>query len=405
MRLSSGTSKIQGLLSLVAGFKFSLLLTLMLLSLSLMAGGAYAANYYIAPTGSGRDTNNGASSSSPWATFAHAASVLQPGDTLYLLDGLYNANQNQGDYYTIINLPYVSGTSGNPITITALNKGNAQLTCGVRDGRHWAILTLGSYITIKNLKIYDCDIGIYYDTSSTSTNVTMYGNIIHDVTSPITTNDNCNYLTVDSNIVYNFGISGNDQSHGIYGRGISGTIINNLVYGNMGRGWSIHVGSYGVSPSGLWKIINNTLVGSNNRVHNECIALYANDFSALYMFNNICTGATTAMVLDTGSWTSGMYAEYNLMDSASTVCSSDSGSCSAATGTNVNHNLSKTSAGFANTSAGNYSLAAGSAAINAGTSLYAPAYDIIGTTRPQGGSYDIGAYEYASPVKLNHLHK
>src|SRR5439155_1767379 len=43
---------------------------------------------------------------------------------------------------------------------------------------------------------------------------------------------------------------------------------------------------------------------------------------------------------------------------------------------------------------GNYHLQSSSPAINAGTSSNAPTTDYDGNTRPQGGAFDIGAYEY-----------
>lgn len=76
-------------------------------------GEASAAIYYIAPNGS--DSNNGTSQSVPWATFSHATGVLQPGDTLYLMDGTYFQQLKVK----------ISGTPGNPITFKALNDGQA----------------------------------------------------------------------------------------------------------------------------------------------------------------------------------------------------------------------------------------------------------------------------------------
>ncbi len=84
------------------------------------AGAASAATYYIAPSGS--DSAAG-TNSAPWGTFAHAMTVLQPGDTLYLEDGTYTSSNNPGQA-AIFDIT-VSGTSGAPITFKALNEGKA----------------------------------------------------------------------------------------------------------------------------------------------------------------------------------------------------------------------------------------------------------------------------------------
>ena len=80
------------------------------------AGAASAATYYISPSGS--DSAAG-TSSAPWGTFAHAMSVLQPGDTLWLMDGTYTQSTT-GMLYISIN-----GTPSAYITVRALNEGSA----------------------------------------------------------------------------------------------------------------------------------------------------------------------------------------------------------------------------------------------------------------------------------------
>ncbi len=392
MRLSSGTSKIQGLFPLVAVFKFSLLLTLILMSLSLMAGGAYAATYYIAASG-GNDSNNGTSTSTPWATFAYAIGQLSAGDTLTLMDGTYSTIY--GSLGSVIDLE-TNGTNGSPITIQALNKGQAILNCN-NSSNYYGVFSTGDYNIIKNLVIQNCGAGIYLDNGSNSI---ALGNTIHDSETGIIFNSSTNYATIDSNIIYNFGCSAPDclnQNHGIYGRGESTIIQNNLVYGNSGSGWSIQIGVDGTPvPSGNWQVVNNTLVGTANS-NNNCIFVYGSQPTFnIYFFNNICSGATSGLVGTSDTWGTGWYAEYNLMDSTSAACFSDGGSCTNAISSNVNYNLYNTSAGFINTSGDDYNLAYGSAAIGAGTSIYAPPYDIIGTTRPQGSGYDIGAYQYVN---------
>lgn len=54
------------------------------------------------------------------------------------------------------------------------------------------------------------------------------------------------------------------------------------------------------------------------------------------------------------------------------------------------------SAVFENPAAGDFRLKAGAALIDVGTTISGLTTDIIGTTRPQGAAYDIGAFEYAS---------
>jgi hypothetical protein len=72
--------------------------------------------FYIAPSG-GDDANPGTSAAAPWASFSHAWTQLQPGQTLVLLDGVYTRNLS----------PTISGSAGSPITIRAANDGQAIL--------------------------------------------------------------------------------------------------------------------------------------------------------------------------------------------------------------------------------------------------------------------------------------
>ncbi len=74
---------------------------------------AYAAEYYIAPNGS--DSQSGTNTSAPLATFSHAMTKLQPGDTLYLMDGTY---------FQSLKIT-ASGMPGNPVKVKALNDGKA----------------------------------------------------------------------------------------------------------------------------------------------------------------------------------------------------------------------------------------------------------------------------------------
>src|SRR3989344_5695712 len=99
----------------------------------------HAATYYVSPTGN--DSSAGTSTSSPWATFNHAWQNLYPGDTLYLMNGIYKQALS----------PNVrSGQAGNPITIKAQNPGQATV-----DGNydHIPVSISGEYFVVEDLLV------------------------------------------------------------------------------------------------------------------------------------------------------------------------------------------------------------------------------------------------------------
>jgi hypothetical protein len=68
-----------------------------------------------------------------------------------------------------------------------------------------------------------------------------------------------------------------------------------------------------------------------------------------------------------------------------------------------------TGSGFENITVGTHDLRikSTSALKNSGTSTGAPSADIMGTSRPQGASYDVGVWEYldATPASGPHIRK
>jgi hypothetical protein len=97
----------------------------------------------VAATG-GADGSTGASRDQPWATFAHAWTVLQPGDALVLLDGTY--------LETIA--PTISGVSGAEICIQSDTDGGAVID---GEGARRACLLDGTdssplaYVTVEGI--------------------------------------------------------------------------------------------------------------------------------------------------------------------------------------------------------------------------------------------------------------
>ena len=169
------------------------------------------------------------------------------------------------------------------------------------------------------------------------------------------------------NRVWGNGIPGGKVGVGIMITKGSGTIVyNNLVYGNTGAGIATN---YDVSNVTIY---NNTIYNTSGDqyVNGACIHIGAGTSGTATVKNNICwANAGSNTVVNGGA-------------SATIVASNNSSS----------------NPSFTNSGAGDFTLQAGSPAINAGVST-APTVtdDFIGTARPQGAAYDIGAYEFGTP--------
>ncbi|HXG24508.1 MAG TPA: right-handed parallel beta-helix repeat-containing protein [Chthonomonadales bacterium] len=116
--------------------------------------------------------------------------------------------------------------------------------------------------------------------------------------------------------------------------------------------------------------------------------------------NNTCVGSTTGVILG-NSWGSGHHVintklRNNIWSAVAMGIKDLSGG-----GTEASHNLTNPpqSTIFINHRKGDFRLRAGSPAINNGMTLPFVKNDVVGTPRPQGGAYDIGAYEYVSSSK------
>jgi hypothetical protein len=82
-------------------------------SCALVATPATSPEYFMSPTGS--DAADGTTPATAWATFGHAWTVIGPGATLTLLDGVYREDMR----------PSISGTPDAPILVRALHDGAA----------------------------------------------------------------------------------------------------------------------------------------------------------------------------------------------------------------------------------------------------------------------------------------
>ena len=117
-----------------------------LLFFILVVSPVFAATYYISPSGS--DSNPG-TQANPFATFSHAFSQMSGGDTLYVMDGVYNEQ--------VTGMP--SGTAGNYTEIYAVNDHAVDVDGQgtLPDKAYEALLYINnkSYIKIRGITFHD----------------------------------------------------------------------------------------------------------------------------------------------------------------------------------------------------------------------------------------------------------
>lgn len=364
----------------------------------------FASTYYVATSGS----DSGAGTlAQPFRSIAKGLSVMTAGDTLYIRGGTYNEKINSnsqtipvgtswadapiissypgeiavlavGGGGELINLPhayiqYVSfenlildglTTIDNVISLGSSGAHHVRFkNCEVKNAGHigvffhggFNIFTGGEVHHIGNLTLYprptNRHYGFYVEGSD---NLIEHAKIHH-------INDygihNYSGISLSSRNVYRnltlyqTSLLIDSGAAIIASRSDSVLIYNNILFGNTGHG--ILAGSQGSNT----RIYNNTVYGgAQTGIYVEPGA------TGTDVRNNIAYGNGTTQILGLG------------------------------VGTVLANNLI-TDPRFVNSAAFDFNIQTGSPAINAGVTLSQIQTDFKGTPRPQGGAYDIGAYE------------
>ncbi len=173
-------------------------------------------------------------------------------------------------------------------------------------------------------------------------------------------------------------------------------IENNQAVDTTGNGYSTMGG--GIYAAGSSALVENCLI-AGNQTNYAGAGVYDWNSNATYLNCTIAgngtggglSGSDTPVVTNCIVW-----GNTDIQVSAGTVTYSDvdeDGYGAAGGMPDANGNI-RLNPLFMNAAEGNYALRLGSPCIDAGTDTGAPDEDILGTTRPQGDAFDMGAYEY-----------
>jgi hypothetical protein len=375
--------------------------------------------FYVSPAGI--DSNPG-SELQPFRTIQRAASLVNPGDTVIVEDGIYTGVGTGTSCASAYSRPVVclarGGTATAWVTFKARHIGGARIDgLGNTSTDGFRFLANANYIRVEGFEVY----GVGNASGSASGfelfngghDVVLRHNDIHDVGRLCTDTTNGQVgifleqpnVRIESNRIHDIGRYAlnelgcspatsyyTNHDHGIYVDGDSaGTatpgardtvIVNNLFY-NHARGWSIQV--YPGTISGL-RILNNTFAFANPYKDGHII-LGANLVDAQLANNIFYSPRTAGIYYYSGSLTNVQITQnvvYNAVILSPTPA-----------GVFVMDNLVADPV-FNNISTTPYDLHVqpGSPAIDRGLTVAATAVDF--DEHPRIGAYDVGAYELNS---------
>jgi len=353
--------------------------------------------YYVATNGN--DSSSGALSK-PFRTIAKGVTFLQPGDTLYVREGMYAES-----LYCGITVCIPGGTSwSSPVTVAAYPGETVIIkpTSGVR--------VIGLEQPGQNFIIID---GFIIDGTNVGYDGIQIQNSAHHVRlqnteikfapgQGINVGPGSNFNEFINNIIHDTGT--NEFHHGIYISGSHSVLESNSIYNitgygihvytqtsrasdNIARNNEIHdIGTRSSSAAGIILSGGDNNCAYNNIIWNSPIGIKTTHggVSNSNIYNNTIYGSSDFGIL-IGSDSSTAIVKNNIAYSNGTDIHNESGS------TTLSNNLT-VDPKFIDISSFNFHLQGTSPAIDAGVTISEVVTDFDGISRAQGN--DIGAYQY-----------
>lgn len=337
---------------------------------------------YVATTGS--DANPG-TRSRPFRSILRASQAARADTTVHVAPGAYPGGFTTAASGTAAGrIRYVSDTKwgakivpavGSTVTAAWQNRGDHVDIEGFevdgRSGPVWrnGIATRGSHNVIRGNHVHHIADRVACDNNGGSAiNTTSYYGGVHD--------------DVVGNVVHHIGYAGCRFIQGIY-LSTSGRVLNNLVY---------QIGKNGIQ---LWHDASHVTI-ANNTVFRAGIGIVVGGGDFYHGRINDYTHVSNNIVVDCAEGirevgTTGTHNTYrnNLLSGNSLLnIHLKNGNTHTVTIEKDPQFVSYDPGG-----GGDYSLRGTSPAVDSGSPVHAPAVDLVGTARPQGGRVDIGAYE------------
>lgn len=233
----------------------------LLVLLSLGAYQTFATDYYVSAS-AGNNTNDGKSTAKPFQTIQRAADLTSPGDTVFVMNGVYSSTSG-----TVLNITR-SGSATGYITFKPMKGHTPKLT---GSGNVWNTVSInGSYVVFEGFELignnanltYAGALASYTEAKAGGTNWSSYANYNTNgisIGGPNTESKFPHHVTVRGCKVHDFPGGGISSIQADYT-----TIENNMVYNNA---WYMMYAGSGISI--LTPINSDKLTTTKNIIRNN----------------------------------------------------------------------------------------------------------------------------------------